>query len=83
MRLIAAQLLQFGLAGLIWCFLWLRFRSWVRFVGIFALLDGFNDADSIPFCVPEFGLDLLVCLAPYVQEFEECGCGKESICGLP
>lgn len=65
------------------CFLRPRLRNWVGFVGIFAFLDGFNDADRVPFCVAEFGLDLLVGLAPYVEELEECRSGEEGICGLP
>jgi hypothetical protein len=77
------QLLQLRFAGLVLCLLRLRLRSWVGFVGIFALLDGFDDTDSVPFCISELGLDFLVCLAPYVQEFEECRGGEESICGLP
>lgn len=66
MRLVAAQLLQLRLASLVLRLLRLRLRSWVGFVGIFTLLDGLNDTDSVPFCIAELGLDFLVCLAPYV-----------------
>lgn len=38
----------------------LRLRNWVGFIGIFALFDRFDDADSVPFCVAEFGLDFLI-----------------------
>lgn len=61
---VAVQFIQIGF-GCLW-FFWLWLRNWVRFVGIFALFNGFDNANGVPFRVAEFGLYFLIELSPNV-----------------
>lgn len=81
-----AELLHFRVVGikcrdsrLVRRLLWRGLRDWVGFVGVFALLDSFDDTNGVPFCVAEFGLDLLVWFTPDVEQLEERGRGEEGI----
>ena len=48
---------------------------WIRFVGVYALLDRLDNPRRIPFCILDFLLRLLVHRAPYIRDVEEgCGC---------
>lgn len=81
-----AELLNLGIVGvegwLVLRCLWFGLGNRIGFVRVFTLFDGLDDANGVPLCVAEFGLDFLVGFAPNVEELEERGGGEEGICSL-